>query len=68
MNTRAPLPESESDEDKAWDTFRDTVYQSNKHQLREMATNHQVPFKARDTKGDLQRAILEATAQKGFCF
>lgn len=67
MKTRAPLPESETDEDKTWDAFRDTVRASNKHQLREMATNQQVSFKSKDTKDDLQRAILEAAASKGLC-
>jgi len=63
FNARAPLPESETDEDKAWDALRDRVRTLNKHQLQEMATHHHVSFKTKDTKDDLQRAILEATAQ-----
>ena len=65
LNTRAPLPESETDEDKAWDAFRDKVRASSKDQLREMATNQQLSFKMKDTKDVLQRAILEAAASGG---
>lgn len=67
MKSRAPLPESETDVDKAWDAFRHKVRASSKDQLREMATNQQIPFKSKDTKYDLQRAVLEGAVSRGLC-